>query len=145
MISFFSGIASAPAIGTGVFLGNPYDPESGLRLFFPGVDRTSGTTSEFPGFSGARFHRAPATRLKPIVTAESRLSSKAPAGVWRKALAPFGSSARHPARNQGVARTWVQGNLSSAPYAHNLLGVEYVEKADNSDDARNSFEGSLSA
>ena len=130
MISFF-GIASAPLSGQ-VFLGNPYDQNRVFGYSSRGLIEL-GDTSSFPD-SRARVPLGPATVSADVL--RNPLSSKARRRL-EKALR-LSELGEHPAAIKELRETLVK-EPSSAPYAHNLLGVEYVESG-QFDDARNSFE-----
>jgi len=131
MISFF-GIASAPVSGQ-VFWGNPYDQTRVFGYSSRGLIELGETMSSFPD-SRARVPSGPAT----VSADELRnpLSSKARRRL-EKALR-LSELGKHPAAIQELRETLVK-EPSSAPYAHNLLGVEYVESGQFGE-ARSSFE-----
>ena len=130
MISFF-GIVGAPLSGQ-VFWGNPYDQNRVFGYSSRGLIEL-GDPSSFPD-SRARVQSGPATVSADVL--RNPLSSKARRRL-EKALR-LSELGEHPAAIKELRETLVK-EPSSAPYAHNLLGVEYVESG-QFDDARNSFE-----
>ncbi len=130
MISFF-GIVGAPLSGQ-VFWGNPYDQNRVFGYSSRGLIEL-GDPSSFPD-SRAGVPSGPATVSADVL--RNPLSSKARRRL-EKALR-LSELGEHPAAIKELRETLVK-EPSSAPYAHNLLGVEYVESG-QFDDARNSFE-----
>ena len=130
MISFF-WIASAPLSGQ-VFSGYPYDQNRVFGYSSRGLIELQESTSSFPD-SRAHVPAGPATVSADVL--RNPLSSKARRRL-EKAL-HLSELGKHPAAIQELRETLVK-EPSSAPYAHNLLGVEYVESG-QFDDARSSF------
>jgi Flp pilus assembly protein TadD len=131
MISFF-WTASAPLAGQ-VYSGNPYDQNRVFGYSSRGLIELGETMSSFPD-SRARVPSGPATVSADVL--RNPLSSKARRRL-EKALR-LSELGKHPAAIQELRETLVK-EPSSAPYAHNLLGVEYVESGQYSE-ARSSFE-----
>ena len=131
MISFF-WIARAPLSGQG-FSGNPYDQNRVFGYSSRGLIELQESMSSFPD-SRAHVPAGPATVSADIL--RHPLSSKARRRLVKALhLAELGE---HPAAIKELRETLVK-EPSSAPYAHNLLGVEYVENS-QFDEARSSFE-----
>jgi Flp pilus assembly protein TadD len=126
-----SWIAAAPVAGQ-VFTGSPYDGDRAMGYSYRGLreleERSLLQDSQKRGPSG------PATVSADVL--RHPLSSKARRRL-EKALR-LSELGKHPAAIQELRETLVK-EPSSAPYAHNLLGVEFVESG-QFDDARNSFE-----
>jgi tetratricopeptide (TPR) repeat protein len=131
MISFF-WIASAPLSGQ-VFSGNPYDQNRVFGYSSRGLIELEESMSSFPD-SRAHVPAGPATVSSDVL--RHPLTSKARRRL-EKALR-LSELGKHPAAIQELRETLVK-EPSSAPYAHSLLGVEYVESG-QFDDARSSFE-----
>ena len=131
MISF-CWIASAPLSGQ-VYSGNPYDQSRVFGYSSRGLIELEESMASFPD-SRARVAAGPATVSSDVL--RHPLTSKARRRL-EKAL-HLSELGKHPAAIQELRETLVK-EPSSAPYAHNLLGVEYVESG-QFDEARNSFE-----
>jgi tetratricopeptide (TPR) repeat protein len=131
MISFF-WIVSAPVSGQGLS-SNPYDQSRVFGYSSRGLIEFEESMSSFPDSTA---HVPSGT---PTVSAEvlrHPLSSKARRRLEKALhLAELGE---HPAAIKELRETLVK-EPSSAPYAQNLLGVEYVENQ-QFDEARSSFE-----
>jgi tetratricopeptide (TPR) repeat protein len=131
MISFF-WISSASLWGQS-FSGNPFDQN---RVFGYSSRRLIELEESMSDFPDSRDHvsSGPATVSSDML--RHPLTEKARRRLL-KALRLSGLG-KHPAAIQELRETLVK-EPSSAPYAHNLLGVEYVENG-QFDEARNSFE-----
>lgn len=128
-------IGNAPAWGQ-VFFGNPYDASmSRVPFGFPdlGTGDMNGSMSSFPR-SPLVGPAAPATVSTDML--RHPLSSKA-RRLFEKAM-HFAELGNHPAAIEGLRNALVKCP-SDAPYAENLLGLEYME-ASRYAEAKNSFE-----
>lgn len=131
LISFF-WIANAPISGQ-VFSGNTYDRNRILGYSARGLLELEESTSSMPD-SWEHVPAGPATVSADVL--RHPLSSKARRRLEKALhLAELGE---HPAAIQELRETLVK-EPSSAPYAQNLLGVEYVENRQFAE-ARSSFE-----
>lgn len=131
LISFF-WIANAPISGQ-VFSGNTYDGNRVLGYSARGLLELEESKSSMPD-SWEHVPAGPATVSADVL--RHPLSSKARRRLEKALhLAELGE---HPAAIQELRETLVK-EPSSAPYAQNLLGVEYVESR-QFDEARSSFE-----
>lgn len=129
LISFF-WIANAPISGQ-VFSGNTYDRNRVLGYSARGLLELEESKSSMPD---SWEQAGPATVSADVL--RHPLSSKARRRLEKALhLAELGE---HPAAIQELRETLVK-EPSSAPYAQNLLGVEYVESR-QFDEARSSFE-----
>jgi tetratricopeptide (TPR) repeat protein len=131
MISF-CWIASAPLSGQ-VYSGNPYDQSRVFGYSSRGLLELEESMSSFPD-PRAHVPSGPATVSSDVL--RHPLSAKARRHL-QKAL-HLSEIGEHPAAIKELRETLVK-EPSSAPYAQNLLGVEYVENS-QFDEARNSFE-----
>jgi len=128
-------MGSVPAWGQ-IMFGNPYDAGLGRSPFgFPGWGpRTlNDSMGDFPQ-SASLAPAGPSTVSTDVL--RHPLSSKA-RRLFEKAMhdAEMGN---HPAAIEGLREALVKCP-SDAPYAHNLLGLEYIETSRFAD-AKNSFE-----
>ena len=123
---------AAPVSGQ-VFLGNPYDQTRMFGYSSRGLMELEESMSSFSD-SRARVPSGPATVSADVL--RHPLSSKARRRLV-KAL-HFSELGEHPAAIKELRETLVK-EPSSAPYAHSLLGVEYVESQQFAE-ARTSFE-----
>ena len=127
-----NAIASATVSGQ-VFSGNPYDQNRMFDYSSRGLIELQESMSSFPD-SRARVPAGQATVSADVL--RHPLSSNARRRLAKALhLAELGE---HPAAIKELRETLVK-EPSSAPYAQNLLGVEYVENS-QFDEARNSFE-----
>lgn len=127
-----NAVASAPASGQ-VFSGNRYDASRVLGYSSRGLIELEESMSSFPDSR----ERVPSGR--PTISADvlrHPLSAKARRRL-EKAL-HLSELGKHPAAIKELRETLVK-EPSSAPYAQNLLGVEYVQNQEFAE-ARNSFE-----
>jgi len=126
-----SWIANAPVAGQ-VFTGSPYDGDRAMGYSYRGLRELE--ERSLLQDSQKRVPSGPATVSADVL--RHPLNSKA-----RRRLAKalhLSELGEHPAAIKELRETLVK-EPSSAPYAHNLLGVEYVESG-QFDEARNSFE-----
>lgn len=131
MISFF-WIAIVPAAGQ-TLSGNPYNQNRIFGYSSRGLIELEESTSSFPD-SQEHTASGPATISSDVL--RHPLTSKVRRRLEKALhLAELGE---HPAAIKELRETLVK-EPSSAPYAQNLLGVEYVENR-QFDEARNSFE-----
>jgi len=128
----FSWIANAPVSGQ-IFSGNPYDRNQVLGYSARGLLELEDSMSSMPD-SWEHVPASPATVSADVL--RHPLTSKVRRRLERALhLAELG---KHPAAIQELRETLVK-EPSSAPYAQNLLGVEYVENR-QFEEARSSFE-----
>jgi Tfp pilus assembly protein PilF len=131
MISF-CWIANVPVSGQ-VFSGNPYDQSRVFGYSSRGLIELEESMSRFPD-SRERVPTGPATISSDIL--RHPLTPKARRRMLKALhLADLGN---HSAAIQELREALVK-EPSSAPYAHNLLGIEYVENKQFAE-ARSSFE-----
>jgi Flp pilus assembly protein TadD len=128
---FFSWMTSVPVAGQ-VFSDNPYDPRRSMGYSARGL-RELAERSMVPD-SWEHAPAGPATVSADVL--RHPLTSKARRRL-EKAL-HLSELGEHPAAIQELRETLVK-EPSSAPYAQNLLGVEYVENKQYAE-AKNSFE-----
>jgi len=128
----FSLIAGAPVSGQG-FSNNPYDQ---TRVFGYSSRGLMELEESMPMFPDSHQHVTSGASTISADVLRHPLSSKARRRL-EKAL-HLSELGKHPAAIQELRETLAK-EPSCAPYAHNLLGVEYVESG-QFDDARNSFE-----
>jgi len=131
MISFF-WIAGAPLSGQG-FSGNPYDQNRMFGYSSRELIELEESRSSFPD-SREHVPSGPATISSDVL--RHPLTSKARRRLEKALL--LSELGKHPAAIKELRETLVK-EPSSAPYAHNLLGVEYVQSG-QFDEARSSFE-----
>jgi Flp pilus assembly protein TadD len=131
LISFF-WIASAPVSGQ-VFSGNPYDASRVFGYSSRALLELEESKSSMPD-SWEHVSAGPSTVSADVL--RHPLSSKARRRLEKALhLAELG---KHPAAIQELRETLVK-EPSSAPYAQNFLGVEFVENRQFAE-ARSSFE-----
>lgn len=127
-----NAIASVPATGQ-AFSNNPFDQNRIFGYSSRGLIELEESTPSFPD-SREHVPAGPATVSSEVL--RHPLTSKARRGLQRALhLAELG---KHPAAIKELRETLVN-EPSSAPYAQNLLGVEYIENQ-QFDEARSSFE-----
>jgi tetratricopeptide (TPR) repeat protein len=127
-----NAIASVPVTGQ-AFPNNPYDQNRVFGYSSRGLIEFEESTSSFPD-SWEHAPAGPATVSSDVL--RHPLTSKARQRLQKALhLAEIGE---HPAAIKELRETLVK-EPSSAPYAQNLLGVEYVENQ-QFDEARSSFE-----
>jgi tetratricopeptide (TPR) repeat protein len=135
MVSFSliaNAIAAVPATGQ-AFPNNPFDQTRIFGYSSRGLMELEESTSSFPD-SREQIPAGPATVSSDVL--RHPLTSKARRRLQKALhLAELGE---HPAAIKELRETLLK-EPSSAPYAQNLLGVEYVENQ-QFDEARNSFE-----
>jgi tetratricopeptide (TPR) repeat protein len=127
-----NAIASAPARGQ-AFSGSPYDQSRVFGYSTRGLIELEESTSSFPD-SPEHVPAGPATVSSDVL--RHPLTPKARRRL-QKAL-HLSELGEHPAAIKELRET-LGKEPSSAPYAQNLLGVEYVENQ-QFDEARSSFE-----